>query len=154
MTQFPNRRSYQSQVILLINEYSASASEMVRQHVKEQQGAKLYGQTSYGKGTMQSMFELSDGSVIKLTTARFYSPGGQTVNQVGVPPNIVTEKGAELEVSHRDHLFANLKRYKQLPELKKVPVTKKFTLEMKTKMEWNSINPAAIQLIPTWRERE
>ena len=102
---------------------------------------------SYGKGTMQSMFGLSDGSVMKLTTARFYSPGGQAVNQVGVQPDIVTEKGVELEVSHRDHLLANLKGYKQLPELMNVPVTKKFTVQMNTEMEWNSINPAAIQLI-------
>lgn len=62
---------------LLMNEYSASASEMVAAAVKEQKLATIYGQTSYGKGTMQSMFDFRDGSVLKLTTARFYSPGGR-----------------------------------------------------------------------------
>lgn len=132
---------------LLINEYSASASEMVAAAVKEQQGAVLYGQTSYGKGTMQNTFSLTDGSVLKLTTARFYSPNGLAIDKVGVNPHIVTEKGAELEVSHRDQLIASLKGYKQLPELRDVPVTKKFTVQMNTNMKWNDSNAAAVQLI-------
>ena len=84
---------------------------------------------------------------LKLTTARFYSPNGQAVDQVGVNPTIVTEKGAELESSHRDHLFANLEAYKQLPELANVPVTKQFTVKMNTEMEWNESISGAIQLI-------
>ncbi|WP_255452251.1 PDZ domain-containing protein [Sporosarcina sp. ANT_H38] len=132
---------------VLINEYSASASEMVSATVKEQKAATLYGQTSYGKGTMQAMYGFDDGSVLKMTTARFYSPGGEPVDQVGVKPNVLTKVGKELEGSHRDQLLMKLKGYKKLPELVNVPITKKFTVEMNTKMNWKNIDKAAVQLI-------
>ncbi|MFJ7936669.1 S41 family peptidase [Sporosarcina sp. NPDC096371] len=132
---------------LLINASSASASEMVAAAVKEQKLATLYGQTSYGKGTMQSMFEFEDGSVLKLTTARFYSPGGQAVDKVGVKPNVVTAKGAELEVSHRAQLIGQLKGYRQLPKLEHVPITKTFTVKMDSTMSWDTFDKSAVQLI-------
>ena len=132
---------------LLINEYSASASEMVAAAVKEQKLATIYGQTSYGKGTMQSMFDFRDGSVLKLTTARFYSPGGQAVDKVGVKPDILTKKEAELEASHRAQLIGKWKGYKTLPKLSNVPVTKKFKVEMNATMNWNNLDKDAVQLI-------
>lgn len=132
---------------LLINEYSASASEMVSAAVKEQKLATLYGQKSYGKGTMQSMFNFTDGSVLKLTTARFYSPKGQTVDKIGVKPDVVTTKGEELETSHRAQLIAKWKGYRLLPKLSNVPTTKKFTVEMTTAMDWSKLDQSAAQLI-------
>ncbi|NYF23763.1 S41 family peptidase [Sporosarcina sp. JAI121] len=140
-------RKFTGTTHVLINEYSASASEMVSAAVKEQKAATLYGQTSYGKGTMQSMYGFDDGSVLKMTTARFYSPKGQAVDKVGVKPDIVTKIGTELEISHRDQLIAKVPGYKQLPGLVNVPVTKKFTVEMNTKMNWKHTDKKAIQLI-------
>ena len=140
-------RKFNGPTHVLINEYSASASEMVSATVKEQKSATLYGQTSYGKGTMQAMYGFDDGSVLKMTTARFYSPGGQAVDKVGVKPDVITEKEAELEVSHYDQLLKKLKGYKQLPELVNVPVNKKFTVEMNTTMNWKNIDQTTVQLI-------
>ena len=140
-------RKFNGPTHVLINEYSASASEMVSATVKEQKSATLYGQTSYGKGTMQAMYGFDDGSVLKMTTARFYSPGGQSVDKVGVKPDVITKKEAELEVSHHDQLVKKLKGYKQLPELVNVPVSKKFTVEMNTTMNWKNGDKAAVQLI-------
>lgn len=132
---------------ILINEYSASASEMVSVSVKEQKGATLYGQTSFGKGSMQTLFPLSDNSLLKLTTARFYSPNGIPVHEVGVTPTIETEEGEELTVSHRDHLIAKYKGYQKLPTLKDVPVTKIFTVKMNMKMNWSALKEEDVQLI-------
>ncbi|MBO0589708.1 S41 family peptidase [Sporosarcina sp. E16_8] len=140
-------RKFKGPTHVLINEYSASASEMVSAAVKEQKTATLYGQTSYGKGTMQAMYGFDDGSVLKMTTARFYSPGGQSVDKVGVKPDVITKKEAELEVSHHDQLIKKLKGYKQLPELVNVPVSKKFTVEMNTTMNWQNSDKATVQLI-------
>ena len=140
-------RKFNGPTHVLINEYSASASEMVSATVKEQKSATLYGQTSYGKGTMQAMYGFDDGSVLKMTTARFYSPGGQSVDKVGVKPDVLTSKEAELEVSHLDQLLMKLKGYKQLPELVNVPVSKEFTIEMNTTMNWENIDKTAVQLI-------
>jgi len=132
---------------ILINEYSASASEMVAVSVKEQKGATLYGQTSFGKGSMQTLFPLSDNSLLKLTTAHFFSPKGVPVHEVGVKPNIETAKGEELTTSHRDQLIAKYKNYQKLPTLKEVPVTKTFTVEMNMDMEWQTLSPQDVQLI-------
>lgn len=141
------KQKFKGPTHVLINEYSASASEMVSAAVKENKAATLYGQTSYGKGTMQSMYGFDDGSVLKMTTARFYSPGGQAVDKVGVKPNFVTKIGTELEIAHRDQLLLKMKGYKQLPALANVPVKKTFTVEMNTKMNWKNSDKTAIQLI-------
>lgn len=143
----PQANKFTEPTHLLINAYSASASEMVAASVKEQNGATLYGQNSYGKGTMQSLLTLSDNSVLKMTTAKFYSPQGTAVNQVGVMPNIATAAGEELFISHKDQLINRYKNYKQLPDLKDVPTTKRFTVKMSLPMNWNGIQPKDVQLI-------
>lgn len=75
-------------VIFLTNENSASASEILTAAVKDHQKAILVGTTTYGKGTVQSMFTLSDGGVLKMTVDRFYSPLGHEINKVGVNPDV------------------------------------------------------------------
>ncbi|MBS4190147.1 S41 family peptidase [Bacillus sp. FJAT-49705] len=143
----PQKVKFTSPTHILINEYSASASEMVAVSVKEQKGATLYGQTSFGKGSMQSLFPLSDNSMLKLTTARFYSPKGVPVHETGVKPNIETAVGEELITSHRDQLIAKHATYQKLPALNSVPVTKTFTVEMNMEMDWSKLSPQDVQLI-------
>jgi carboxyl-terminal processing protease len=143
----PQSAKFTTPTHLLINGYSASASEMVSASVKEQKGATLYGQTSFGKGSMQTLFPLSDGSLLKLTTAHFFSPSGVPIHQLGVTPNIVTSEGEELIASHKDQLIASIPRYKQLPLLKNVPATKTFTVKMNMKMNWSGASSKDIQLI-------
>lgn len=143
----PQKVKFTEPTHILINEYSASASEMVSVSVKEQKGAALYGQTSYGKGSMQSLFELSDHSMLKLTTARFFSPGGIPVHEVGVTPTVETAEGQELTASHRDQLIEKYKGYQKLPTLRNVPVTKTFTVEMNMKMNWTALKSEDVQLI-------
>lgn len=134
-------------VHLLVNGNSASASEMVGAAVQEQGGATLYGQKTYGKGSMQTMFILSDESVLKLTTGRFYSPEGTVIDGVGVEPEVVTEEGRELVESHRDHLLSFFGGYKELASLSGVPEDKVFTLRMNTVMNWGDLAAGDIQLI-------
>lgn len=140
-------RQLSGPVHVLINSYSASASEMVAAGVKEQQAATLYGQTSYGKGTMQSLFEFNDGSALKLTTARFFSPGGQAIDQVGVSPHVRTSVGKELESAHRDQLIGKMNDHQSLGKLKNVPVHKTFKIEMTKSMNWRDFPQNGIQLI-------
>lgn len=75
-------------VIFLTNDYTASASEILAAAVKDYKKAAILGITTYGKGTVQDMFQLSDGSVLKMTVARFFSPLGNTINKVGVTPDL------------------------------------------------------------------
>lgn len=134
-------------VSLLVNEYSASASEMLAANLRESQAARLYGHTTYGKGTMQSMYAFSDGSVLKMTTARFYSPKGVAVDKVGVSADVKTPKDAELTTAHYDQLLANIKGYTAFPTLKNVKTTKRFTVNMTKEMDWRELEKNAVQLI-------
>ena len=112
---------------VLVNGYSASASEMTAAALLDQQSAVLYGQKTFGKGSMQSTFRLSDGSYVKLSIAHFAGPKGTIVNNTGILPHIVTEVGKELEQAHLDAILAN-KTYKKMASLTNVPISKEFTV--------------------------
>ncbi|MDI2587726.1 S41 family peptidase [Psychrobacillus sp. NEAU-3TGS] len=113
---------------VLINGYSASASEMVAGALLDQKSATLYGQTTYGKGSMQTFYELSDGSYLKLTVANFTGPKGTVIHKTGVKPQITTTVGHELAKAHLDAILEANKTYKKMPALKNVPTTKEFTV--------------------------
>ncbi|MBV7274999.1 PDZ domain-containing protein [Clostridiaceae bacterium UIB06] len=74
-------------VIFLVNANTASASEILSAAVKDYNKAFFVGTTTYGKGVAQNMFTLSDGSAIKITTERFYSPLGNVIQKKGVTPD-------------------------------------------------------------------
>jgi carboxyl-terminal processing protease len=82
---------------LLINEYSASAAEIVAAAVKDAGAGKLVGENTYGKGIVQSLVTLKDGSGLKLTTSEYFSPRGQKINGVGVKPDIASDLPGELK---------------------------------------------------------
>ncbi|TDQ36910.1 S41 family peptidase [Aureibacillus halotolerans] len=91
---------------LVVNNQSASASEVLAAAVKEQgEEAAVYGTQTFGKGTVQTIFPLDNGGVIKLTVARFFSPEGKPIDQVGVTPDVETAPGKELDIAHRDALI-------------------------------------------------
>lgn len=89
----------QGPVILMVDHDSASASEIVAAALKDYRKAVLVGEKTYGKGTVQQFYGLSNGDYIKLTVARFYSPFGTTINQQGIKPDIETESERALEVA-------------------------------------------------------
>lgn len=74
---------------VLVNAGSASASEIVAGALKENDRARLVGVTTYGKGSVQTVMPLSAGRAIKLTTARYLTPSGRSINGVGIEPDIV-----------------------------------------------------------------
>lgn len=74
-------------IIFLINKDTASASEILSAAVKDYEKAFFIGNTTYGKGVAQNMFSLSDGSSIKITTERFYSPLGNVIQKKGITPD-------------------------------------------------------------------
>lgn len=74
--------------IVLINEGSASASEIVAGALKDNGAAKLYGQKSYGKGSVQQLIDLDDGGVLKVTIARWFTPAGVNINKEGIKPDV------------------------------------------------------------------
>lgn len=90
-------------IVVLVNGYSASASEILAGAVQDTKVATLIGTTTYGKGIVQTVYFLNDGTGIKLTEAKYLTPNGNDINQKGITPNIVVEleknKDTQLEVA-------------------------------------------------------
>ncbi len=79
-------------LVVLINEFSASASELVAGALKDNNRAILIGEKSYGKGVVQIIYELSDGSGIKFTTAKYFLPSGSYIQGIGIEPDILVKE--------------------------------------------------------------
>lgn len=75
-------------IIVLINEYSASASEIVAGALKDNKRALIMGKRSFGKGSVQSVVKMGDGSGLKLTVARYYTPSGVSIQAEGITPDV------------------------------------------------------------------
>jgi carboxyl-terminal processing protease len=97
-------------MVLLVNSGSASGSEILAGALKDLNRAILVGDTTFGKGSVQSVIQLPDGSALRLTTAKYYTPSKQVIHEKGVTPNIKASLTADQErallLRHRDGLLS------------------------------------------------
>lgn len=92
-------------LVILIDGGTASASEIVAGALQDLDRAVLIGQKTFGKGSVQNIFTLSDGSAIHVTSARWYTPSRQPIDQVGLTPDIPVEPGADAHETGRDDML-------------------------------------------------
>lgn len=78
-------------IVILTNENTASASEILSGILKEHDNAKLVGKKTYGKGVIQTIYTLKDGSGLKLTTNEYFTPNRNTINKIGITPDFDIE---------------------------------------------------------------
>jgi carboxyl-terminal processing protease len=85
-------------LVILINKGSASASEIMAGAIRDNNGTTIIGENSFGKGTVQELKKLSDGSTLKITIARWLLPNGSVIEKNGIKPDVevkITEEDAE-----------------------------------------------------------
>lgn len=88
-------------IVVLINEGSASASEIVAGALQDQRRAVILGAKSFGKGSVQTVMRLGDNGAMKLTTARYYTPSGRSIQSLGIEPDILVEERAVTSAEER-----------------------------------------------------
>ncbi len=97
-------------MVVLVNGGSASASEIVAGALQDQKRAIIVGTQTFGKGSVQTILPLSNSTAIKLTTARYYTPSGRSIQAKGIAPDVVVEETAGGD--SRDHIReADLQRH-------------------------------------------
>jgi len=96
-------------MVVLINEGSASGSEIMAGALQDHKRAIILGTKSFGKGSVQTVIPLSDGSALRLTTSRYFTPSGKQIHGKGIMPDIIVEEG-------RIELAAALESKTQKPE--------------------------------------
>ena len=82
-----------AELIVLVNGGSASASEIVAGALKDHKRARLVGERTYGKGSVQTVMPLINGRAIKITTSRYFTPSGSIINGTGIKPDILVFAG-------------------------------------------------------------
>ena len=86
-----DNQKFDKPLVILINGQSASASELFSGAIKDYGVGTLVGTKSFGKGIVQSIFPLQDGSAIKLTVAKYYTPNGICIHGTGIEPDVTVE---------------------------------------------------------------
>ncbi len=98
-TLYSDAEEIEIPLAILVNEASASASEVLSGAVRDYEKGLLVGTKTYGKGVVQTVIPLGDGSAVSITTSKYYSPNGISIHGIGIEPDVFVELPKELKMS-------------------------------------------------------
>lgn len=112
-------------LVVLVNEGSASASEIVAGALQDNKRALIVGQKTFGKGSVQTILPMSNETAVKLTTARYYTPSGKSIQAEGITPDVTIDKLAVKKAETDDTIIkeADLNRHLENTDIQDKPVT-------------------------------
>lgn len=105
-------------VVVLVNEGTASASEILAAALKERYGAKIVGKTTYGKGVIQTLYTLTDGSGLKITTDEYFTPNHNKIHKVGIKPDVEVDLTKDEQGYYETSMEKDAQIQKAIEELK------------------------------------
>ncbi len=119
ITKSKDDKSFDLPIVILSNKNTASASEILIGALKDNGRAKIVGTKTYGKGVIQTVITLSDGSGIKVTTAEYYTPSGEAINKIGIKPDVEVELPEKITNIYLVEKKDDTQLQKAIEELKK-----------------------------------
>lgn len=112
------KESFDKPVVILVNENSASASEVFSGAMQDYGKAVLIGTTTFGKGIVQTVFDLPDGTALKLTTSKYYTPKGRNIHGTGLKPDVSVELNGQTFTEEKSGLVIDNQLEKAVDYLK------------------------------------